>query len=465
MPGPTIHDHIRDHLDPSGHGLLPGGAQLPDTPATGIRWASGERESRPVLGSFGAGPDAEQLTGLVAGALVDDAGYAALYDALTEGSADPGLVGDLPREPVHELGRRLVTGARHRGPVRFGLGLLDRSDTDLLLMIGRHEEFTAAAAGTIAATHDDAEAALVRLADAVDGWGRIAVVERFERGAGPAVREWLLRGGYRNSVVDSYLAHRAAVVGDLAAVLSGRVDPAMLAAACEIVRAMVDAAPAAGLDEYDDAPRALSRLLDRLEDVPGTLEHLATLARLDEYLSDGGWRARYAEQWTIALHEAVVRRVRDLLARPDWRDLVRAGLADPATFHQAYQSARAVDVDTFPALLAHVRAGGDDWPLLMAAATPERLPRILALAQAVDLPERDLDTVVTALRGFPGQGTPLVLSSLDSPVARNRTMAVRTLTGWGPAAWAAEIQAALRRAIAVEPDAGLREVMEQLLTP
>ncbi|PWW64736.1 hypothetical protein DFQ13_103710 [Actinokineospora spheciospongiae] len=465
VSGPTIHDHIRAHLDPSGRGLLPGGAELPDEPTGGIRWASGARDARPVLGRFGAGPDAGELAGLVADALAGDPGYAALYEALTAGAAEPAGVAHLPAGPLHDLGVRLVTGARHREPVRFGLGLLGADDTELLLLIGRHEEFTGAAAATIEVTHADAEPALLRLADAVTGWGRIGVVERFGPGAGPGVRDWLLRGGFRNAVLDAYLAHRAATVGDLAAALSApAVDGELLTAACDIVCALLDGGPAATIDDYADAPRALAALLTHLEAHPGELRHLVALARLDDYLADGGWPARYRRQWTIARHEALVRRVRDLLARPHWPALVTAGLTRPDTFHDARQAARALDVDTFPALLDHVRAGAGDWPLLMAETTADRLPGVLALAAAARLAPADLDTVVTALRAHPGHGVDLVLASLASPVGRNRAMAVRTLVGWGPAAWAEGIQSALRRAIDAEPDPALRESMAQLLT-
>ncbi|SDD62852.1 hypothetical protein [Actinokineospora iranica] len=487
----AILDHIVAHLDPSGCGLLPGGDELPDEVRRDgrVRWASGARDGaqgRHAGGGDAAGVLPELVTAAATGAAAD---YDRLYAALCMTEVLAGLDDVLrglraaPVDGVRALGVRLVTEGRHREPVKFGIGLLGlgagAAERDLLLRIGRHEEFTMFSAAAILTSHPDPEPVLLDLARGVQGWGRICVVERFGMDAGPRVRDWLLRGGFRNSVMDEYLAHKAATVGRLAdALADDGIDDELLAGACDIICALIDGGPAEGIDDYADAPLAVRLLLGHLERRAHSLRHFVITARVEEFLSGPGWERRYRTGWDLARHEVMVRRCRDLMAEPHWRELAERGLTAPddRTFHDARYAARVLGVDPFPATLARARATADgaEWFSLMADATEDRLPDILTLARDV-LPLADLatgpepaytilDTIVTRLRDFPGHGVELVLAALRCPVARNRIMAVKTLTGWGPESWRPEVQTALRQAVAEEPDPGLRESMAQLLT-
>ncbi|WP_026426021.1 hypothetical protein [Actinokineospora inagensis] len=492
---PSIHDHITAHLAPGGTGLLPGGEALPDDQID-HRLGGGLVPWNGALTHHPAG--AAGLPDLVAGAITGD-GYRDLYTALCERSvldelADV-LVGvralGMP-DAVRGVGRRLATEGEHRAPVKFGIALLglgvDAGDTPLLLRLGRHEEFTPFAYDAVRAADPEPDPALLALADGVAGWGRINVVERFGDDTSPLLRNWLLRGGFRNTVLDGYLALRAATVGGMAAALTAEeVDDELLDAAVDIVCALIEGGPAEDIDDYPDAPVALTLLLTHLTWRARTLRHFVGTARISEFLAGPGWDARYAAGWDLARHDTLVRRCRDLIANPTWRTLTLAALDSPddRTFHDACHAAAVLDIDRYPATLRRTRATASpgDWTTLLAQATPTRLPEILTLA-TVQLPLADLatgphdisaiplrwtaytilDTVVTALRAFPGMGVDFVLASLRSPVLSNRVMAVRTLTGWGPESWLPEVQSTLRAAVAEEPDPTVRESMAQLLT-
>ncbi|GAA2962628.1 hypothetical protein LV75_001171 [Actinokineospora diospyrosa] len=438
------------------------------------------------------------LPALVAAAITDG-DYGALYTALCErevlAELDDVLSGvrslGLP-DAVRALGRRLATEAEHRAPVKFGIALLslgaDADDVDVVLRLGRHEEFTLYAFATVQATQVDPEPALLALVSGVEGWGRIGVVERLGDATGPLLRDWLLRGGFRNTVLDGYLAHRAATIGGLVPALSATdVDDELLDAAADIICALIEGGPAEDIDDYDDAPIALSLLTGHLTRRAHSLRHFVATARIEEFLASPGWERRYAKGWDLSRHETLVRRCRDLMAEPRWPALTVRDLesADDRTFHDAAYAAAVLGIDRFPASLRRVRADASPaaWAGLVAQATEERLPQILDTASAVlrlsDLgtgpgdiagigarwnDHAVLDVVVTALREFPGRGVEFVLTSLRCPVVRNRVMAVRTLTGWGPETWQPDVQTALRAAVAQEPDPTVRESMAQLLT-
>ena len=74
-----------------------------------------------------------------------------------------------------------------------------------------------------------------------------------------------------------------------------------------------------------------------------------------------------------------------------------------------------------------------------------------------------LETLVTGLARFPGEGWPHVRTALASPVIRSRNMALDTLAAWGSEAWPDEVRPALTAALSAEPDDDVRQRIESLL--
>ncbi|WP_156756622.1 hypothetical protein [Actinokineospora pegani] len=441
----SIYTHIAGHDGPLTD-------DLPDV--AGLESALALLTDAPAVWSTSAPVDVTDLLP----AAVTGGGYDDLYAALLSG--DP--THTAPDDGLRALGVRLVTEADDRGPVRFGLTLLGPDDVDLLLEVGRHPVFTATAATRLTEVLPDPSVPLMRLARSVEGWPRVAVVSCLTECASPEVREWLVRDGYRHSAAEPYLIPIAA--RHLAEVLAGPVDPALLGSACEIISTLLDEAHFEVLDDIPDTPSLLAALLRKLEHADHTLGHLTLLTRLDVYLSGPGWDTRYRTRgWTLAWHETLTRRVRDLLSSPAWRPLVETGLRDPAHIHAALSGASSQGIDPFPALLAHVRRTGEDWPMLLTWLTPHRLPEILAAAGEHPLAPAALDALAAALAPHPNHGPEFLLAALASPEPHTRAVATRTLTTWGPATWSPDIQTALRAAIATEPSATLRQSMTQLL--
>jgi hypothetical protein len=157
----------------------------------------------------------------------------ALYEQVREDAvleiADPltqRLSAHLPDpQAVRELGCWLATTAPDRGAVKVGLVLLGVAGVgealQVVRVLGAHEEFTLYAAVAVGNGTDDPEAELWAMARKVEGWGRIHCVERLQHTTDPAIRDWILRTGFRNSVMDDYLALIAARTGGLLPALRG----------------------------------------------------------------------------------------------------------------------------------------------------------------------------------------------------------------------------------------------------
>jgi hypothetical protein len=71
--------------------------------------------------------------------------------------------------------------------------------------------------------------------------------------------------------------------------------------------------------------------------------------------------------------------------------------------------------------------------------------------------------VLQDLRRFPGRGWRLIRAGLQSPVTRNRNMAVRALAAWDRQAWPPETELLLRQAVKAEPSEDIRRDMEKIL--
>ncbi|GLS97800.1 hypothetical protein GCM10007918_50920 [Piscinibacter gummiphilus] len=499
-------------LEPGGR-LPEAAATLPDEEAvvsrsgSDLRWAAGAADGVLSHHVGHAEPDsADKVLHMLEAALntptpehVKD-----FYDFVTEGEvmrlADALLTAvrgsrEIDAGRLHAFARWLVCESPDRGPVKMGIALLGLirppQETEVLLRLGLHDEFTLYASVALSNTLPPAEGeeALWNLARRVDGWGRIHLVERLAGTAQPAIRAWLLREGYRNSVMNEYLAHACATGGGLLAALqAAEVDAPLLAGAGELIQALLRGGPAADISDYDDGAQAVVRYLAHVasQASPPLATYLA-VADIADFVDDAErtWEPLEAIGWTPAHRERVRDAAARILSAPHWPELVRAALGDtdPDAFWVASTAAERMGLDIWETRFARQRDGtGEQWFELMRTNDAERVERVVALArERLDLPaiatgpanemgfgaafenHRALDFVLQALGVFPGQGWPLVEAGLRSPVIRNRHMAVGALEGWGRAQWPDAAPALLSQAQREEPDDRVRERMTALL--
>ena len=508
-PGVTVLEYIQAHLDPSGCGLMPEAGDLPGTARDGeIRWMPGAADGVGIHHGGRGRPEAivdeiVKLMGQVISGRFSPATFGALYERLRVSSA-LSYVDDLaravsrsalPRSGVHEIGRRIAMTGRHPEPVKVGIALLGISgsgeDADLLLTLGRHEELTLYCAVALANSSPDPESALWSLARSVEGWGRIQTVERLKKTERDDIQDWLVRDGFRNQVMDEYLAYIAATTGKLLDRL-GRPDPDqdLVHAARDIVTALIRGGPAEDIDDYPGAPELLSLLVTVMTIRAASLEDFNAIDSVAWFLrDDDGWDERYQRGWTSQQRQEVLTACERILSRPEWPERAAAGLQadDDRAFWAASRAARVLGIDTFDAhwrrLAADPLNASGGWYAVMQLADEQRITRIVALAEQ-ELPleaiaagpamthvgigpefaaEDALDLILQDLGRFPGHGWNLVRAGLESQVIRVRNMATRTLSAWPRTAWPAAAAGALEKAAQAEPNEETRVFMNQAL--
>jgi hypothetical protein len=506
-PGPSIYQFVRTHLGPDGR-LDDAGRELPDEPLVGsgeLRWAPGAMDG--VMGHHtGPGEAAAQVdraADLFATACRQPStGHLeALHETLSGGDVlrlvDPLLERlaerRLERAAAHRLGRWLATNGTRRSVVKVGIAVLGATglgtDLEVVRTLGAHEEFTLYAAVALANGLPEPEPELWVLAKVVDGWGRIHCVERLRDTTDPAIRNWILREGYRNSVMNEYLAFLAATTGGLLGALrQDEVDRELLTAAGEIIEALVAGGPAEDLDDYEAGAEVVEAFLEHMTSRAETLGDFHAIAAVGSYLAlEDGWEARSQRGWTATRREAFEDRCDELLQRREWDDRIAVGLLsdDRQEFWQAEQAARLRGIDTFELHLARIRDDPIEGPWWHAwqQADPARAEQLVAAARTLlpldhistgpadELgmgpewrPHQALDWTLQELRNHVGVGDDLVLVGLRSSVTRNRNMALHALQAWPAPAWPDGARELAERLARADPNARTRDLAAEVVT-
>ncbi|WP_184293557.1 hypothetical protein [Nocardiopsis algeriensis] len=418
-------------------------------------------------------------------------------DALTVADhfADPLAERKAPPARVRELARWIAEYGTDRNALKIALVLLglcgDERERDLLVLLGSLDEFALYAAVALWRAVPDPEPDLFLIARRTTGWGRIHAVKRLRGAADPAIRAWLLREGFRNGVMDSYLAHFVAVNFGLVEALTGEgpeagTDEVLLDGAGRLLSAMAmaEGGVAEGLADYPGAFTALERYAELVEGVPAPLGRLADLTRIRLYLLGiPGDLGRPAEE--VA---RLGRRFSRLLEHPEWTDLVRAHLADPERedFGAALWPAHELGLRPFDDVLRRLRVAPRDaaaWAWAFRwASSQERATGLVELDETL-LPLDRLDTgptdvaavgpgyedeqvleqVLRCMARIPGSGRSLVRVGLRNRCVAVRASAVRVLEAWQDRPLSVGIVSLLRSAVREEPDPKIRKRMELLL--
>jgi hypothetical protein len=503
----ALYDHITAHIVDGQVGLSEGGGVLPDEKDDGgVRWVAGGIDG--AVGHHCGVQDEQSGARMIHRALAvlfacgssDETAsrkLRSLYTLVVQGRTleyiDPLLeeiVGQDDLDP-RRLGAFAVWLAKHapdREAVKLALGLLGIVPGDhreLIMTLGRHEEFALFAAVALSNDPDTGERDLFDLAQHLRGWGRIQLVERLVETTDPDIKAWMLREGYRNDILYEYLAYTCATVGGLRTALEPEdIDEALLTGAGELIDALICGGPAEDMHDYADGPVVISHYLRHLGPAPNQLSQMLTIRSIAQFIDELDDDVGIG--WSKSVRDTLRARCARLLALPQWEPMAMDALAseDSTAFWEALRAAEALGLDAWESVFARL-SGGDDtfWYHAMQTDEPKRVDRVVALALKVIgldaiatgpaeemglglewAQHSNLGFVLQDLRRFPGKGWPLIRSGLRSPVIRNRHMALRALSPWGRAEWPDEAERLLRQALDDEPTDSVRETIATVLS-
>lgn len=385
----------------------------------------------------------------------------------------------------------LTTKGTHRGVVKAGIALLGlfncESASDILLILGRHDEFTLYVSVAIMNGMEDSENKLFELAKHVDGWGKIHIVERLEP-MSEEIKSWLLTKGFRNYVMDEYLAYTCAVKGELhLAITVDIIDKDLYKGAGGIISALINGGPAEDIDDYEHSKTVIFEYLRHSSNMAHDSEDLNSIDRIKDFFEDEKWEERYECGWDQETREIGLNKCITLITNKNWDNQILQDLksGDIYKWHCAVQAARLLKIDIWDQVYEQLIEDPQNSSIyfeLMKTSDRSRISKLIGFAER-ELPlekmkgepkdemgfgnefklHNCLDMILQDLENFEGIGGNLIIAGLNSPVVRNRNMALKALKAWSKGSWPQEVMPILKRLVQIEPNEHTKKLIEEVL--
>lgn len=416
-----------------------------------------------------------------------------IIDAFLQTIVDDGL----PIQPyLFNYAKELATRTDKRNAVKFGIAIAGLCQQKSLLndiqILGLHDEFTVFAAIAIANISDNAEDDLWELAQKVDGWGKIQLVDRLAvPGLKPSIKDWLLLEGYKNNIMHEYLAYTCAFHGELHLKLQKQgIEHRLFKSAAEILLALIsEHSPAQDITTYPYASQVVHDFIRHAKVHAGDVAGFHVLHKLKDFLT--ALQADLCEQWQNGWTQDVISNclieIFALLNHKDWKTIVEEGLnsKDHETYWYAQQASEKLGVDVWDSVWRRLNDNPLDsaiWYDVTQYGKPDFADDIVAFALQ-HLPLAELATGAKDSNGFgplyakhtclehatgflkdhPQKGTMIVLAALKSPVTRVRNRAISVLDNWKQENWSPEIAHAVKHLQGIEPNPDTQANLGRLL--
>ena len=403
--------------------------------------------------------------------------------------------GSLPTEPyLFNYANKLATKTNNRNAVKFGIAILglcqNKKPIADIKILGLHDEFTVFSTIALSNLSNNLVNDLWELAKQVDGWGKIQLVDRLaEMELNNEIRDWLVLEGYKNNIMYEYLALICAENGMLKEKLNAQsIDDDLYCSAGDIIVALMDEGPAVGMSGYDDSSETIENFIKHSKTRHLNISNYITLHRIKDYLEESSEENETLNNWNQNDLSNCLIDINELLSSKDWTAEVQIALNSPdnAEYWIGKQAAQKLGIDLWDTVWQKLKQNPVDssaWYDVTANAKENNVEEIINFA-IKNLPlellgsgpkdsmgigedyqkHSSLDSVITFLENYPKKGEKLILIGLDSPVTRNRNMAIRVLDKWKAENWSNEITEKVNNLKGIEPNEDTKNNIERLLS-
>lgn len=424
--------------------------------------------------------------------------YIAFMDDDILGYIDPLLEllrkqSDLNFQGLYDEAKWFAKEGAHRGVVKIGIALMGlfncEQDEELLMTLGKHEEFTLFVSVAIKNGFASPNQKLFELVKSVHGWGKIHLVERLVADT-DEIKDWLLRDGCYNSIMPEYLAYTCAVKANLKDALESQsIDKVLYEGTGLIISALITGGPAEDVDDYDESKSVIVDFLRHSLMHCNTLSDLLVITDIKDFLEqeDEVWQKRLEIGWDKETRDNCLVACKKIIAKDKWEEIIwnELGAEDNYKKYCATRAARALGIDTWKQLYAELNIRPLDSGLyyeLMRTDNKERVKKLVAFAEE-NLPLKAiatgpgtelglgsefkahgcLDFLLQDLHKYEGVGGKLILTGLNSAVIRNRNMALKALEAWNKSSWPEGTADTLNQLFKTEPDSEVKKRIENIL--
>lgn len=363
---------------------------------------------------------------------------------------------DINTEALFNEALWLIKNGRDRNAVKFGIAIMGmfrcEKYKDILMALGKHEEFTVY---SVVALKNGVEApndCIFELAKCLDGWGKIQCVTRLEPET-DKIKEWLLKKGCKNNVMNAYLAYTCAENGELKKrLMPDSIDKELYSGAVEIMEGLIDGGPSRDIDDLDEPMLLISRFLCHSQKHCRNLEQLRIIAQIKDFINKetDHWEDRYKKDWTQEGREACSIICDQIINQDSWKTTVLDTVesSNNSDIFNACDIAKVLNIDIWERLFAKLRKDPykESFYYYLSSDIEERAVRLadfaakhLPLKKIATGPKDEmgfgqefkyhscLDFILQMLEKHPGIGHELIEAALWSPVVRNRYKAISIL--------------------------------------
>lgn len=425
------------------------------------------------------------------------------YREITENESVIGIIDEflqtlvqssLPIEPyLFDFANKLATKTNNRNSVKFGIAILglcqNKKPIDNIKILGLHDEFTVFSTVALSNLSDNLVKDLWELAKQVDGWGKIQLVDRLaEMDLNREIKDWLVLDGYKNNIMYEYLALTCAKNGMLNEKLNAdTIDDKLYSSASDIIISLMDEGPAVGMSGYDDSNETIENFIRHSKTRNLNISNYITLHRIKDYLEESPEENETLKNWNQNDLSNCLIDINELLNSKDWTTEVQTALksSDNVEYWNGKQAAQKLGINLWDTVWQRLKQNPVDssaWYDVTANAKETNVDEIIDFA-IKNLPleflgsgpkdsagigddfqkHSSLDSVITFLENHPKKGEKLILVGLDSPVTRNRNMAIRVLDKWKKENWSNELSQKLKELKKIEPNVDTKKNIERLL--
>jgi len=326
------------------------------------------------------------------------------------------------------------------------LGLIDLTNEqriiDGLLTLALYEEFTLYAVVALPESQNTNDN-LFALAQKINGWGKIHTVKRLKP-ATEEIRDWLLRKGCTNTVMDAYLGLECANKGNLIdALRRDSIDAELFDSISIIIDALLDEGPVEGISAYEHAEEALRHYLQFAVTHAVSVKYLWHVLNIQSWLEDAD----------ISNKEELEKLCEVITGKSTWQELICEILLNPddEQFFFAVNTADRLNMDVSVMIYEAVKQSpvkhsgylssvykNPEYAKQMTEIYEEILPLSematgmgdYLFATEYSREHSCIDFVLQELRNYPNMGARLVQAALQSPVVRERNGACKVLGEW-----------------------------------
>jgi len=257
--------------------------------------------------------------------------------------------------------------------------------------------------------------------------------------------------------------------------------------ASDIIIALMDEGPAVGMSGYNESSETIENFIRHSKTRNLNISNYITLHRIKGYLEEPPEDNETLKIWNQNDLSNCLIDINELLKSKDWTEEVKIALksSDNIEYWYGKQAAQMLGIDIWDSVWKKLQQNPLDssaWYDVTANAKENNVDEVIDFA-IKNLPleflgsgpkdsmgigddfqkHSSLDSVITFLENYPKKGEKLILVGLDSPVTRNRNMAIQVLDKWKSENWSNEITEKVKALKEIEPNEDTKKNIERLL--